>query len=260
MIGADGHLSGYIQCVSQVFHVKEHSVKLLKVTATRDCFCHDSLNILVRWLESRESDDDRLARKKFLHVCSVGRFIMAKGLRESKARECVMWIYQPGFSEAETHPALLPCDPVKCPSWPVCLVSRLSCRVHFVHKHGAFFTCTAVDDSLSPLSTLLGICTSFPNRHKLNPGRRIVFHNLWLCPMPSTAFAPYNGVVILGIFTACSQPPFSLIKNNQAPIPEEPFLSDLMLPNKLIDVESLVNRLLDILCSTHTYQQPAKFG
>ncbi|KAF6773602.1 hypothetical protein AHF37_07549 [Paragonimus kellicotti] len=84
MDASESGLCGYVQCVSQVFRVKDNRAMLVKLMNLKDCFCQPGFHVLIRWNETSESADMRQRRLSFIYVCRVRQWVKITGLRKSK--------------------------------------------------------------------------------------------------------------------------------------------------------------------------------
>ncbi|KAF5399794.1 hypothetical protein PHET_06941 [Paragonimus heterotremus] len=266
-------LCGYVQCVSQVFRVKDNRAMLVKLMNFKDCFCQPGFHVLIRWNEASESADMRQRRLSFIHICRVRQWVKITGLRKSKVyrgqeREWPIWLYQ-HISQVETWSdrlSDLTCHPIKCPSWPLCLVSLFHGEVLSAHASSPICEIKNTDSGQPGIDDVFLCVLTGPLGNKaFTPGRNILLQNVWLCYLPHRlSHAPisrsypcrYTGLLFVGVYSTClvdlpeqiqlKQPlPITVITGQNFNLP----LDSISL-NQFINVPASINRCLQALVSS----------
>ncbi|KER25116.1 hypothetical protein T265_07342 [Opisthorchis viverrini] len=265
-------VSGYVQCQSHVFRVKHHNVILLKLTQRKNCFCRPFNHLLIRWNNATETDEEKLARTVFVRQCSVGCSVQVDGLKKNviykgqrdlgsfylilsfQHRERPVLLFSPHNSKVVNLPEFEPCHPVKCPSWPVCLIRHLTCQIVRVNSNGTLLQVSATKPG-APVSSYLCVYAVGSRSRSLLPGRSLSLHNVWGVPIPKERCplitSPQDnkflrlceGVIIVGMYSTCFvSSSVGVLRpiENQLPYTEETLSMPPLLAKSSIDVPRLI--------------------
>lgn len=131
-----------------------------------------------------------------------------------KGRERLVWLFQAKYGHVQSIPAPsnpLSCNQSICPTRPIGMLSTLHAVVLSVHGQGRIWELTDLSHSLdSPDSESSGpvywcLSSSLITSSKLHAGCRIVLHNIWYLPLPSSTETPtsYEALLVLGVYSTC---------------------------------------------------------
>ncbi|TGZ68771.1 hypothetical protein CRM22_004096 [Opisthorchis felineus] len=252
-------VSGYVQCQSHVFRVKNHNVILLKLTQRKNCFCHPFNHLLIRWNNATETNEEKLARTVFVRQCSVGCSVQVDGLKKTviykgQHRERPVLLFSSLNSKLVNLPEFESCHPVKCPSWPLCLICHLTCQIVRVNTDGTLLQVSATKPG-APVSSYLCVYAVGSRSRSLLPGRSLSLHNVWGVPIPKErcplitsshedkSLRPCEGIIIVGMYSTCfvsSSAGVLQPVENQLPYTQETFSIPPLSAKSSIDVPRLI--------------------